>query len=64
MKKKHKTKSKLIGKNVRIVVIIGNISIKYNGILKGLDDWVSIKTKDGTKLINKGNCALIEEAKP
>ncbi len=61
MKKKSKT-SKLIGKPVKIVVIIGNISIKYKGILKKLGDWVSVETKDGIKLINKNNCALIEEA--
>lgn len=63
MKKKRKTKSKLIGKNVRVVVTIGNISIKYKGILKELEKWVSIKTKDGIKLINKSNCAIIEESK-
>jgi hypothetical protein len=63
MKKKSKT-SKLIGKNVRVVVTIGNVSIKYRGILKKLGDWVSIETKEGIKLINKSNCVLIEKAKP
>jgi hypothetical protein len=61
--KKKKTKSKLIGKKVRVVVNIGNLTIKYNGVLKKLNEWVTIKTEDGTKLINKGSCALIEEAK-
>ena len=64
MKKKPKIASKLIGKPAKVVVVIGNISIKYKGILKELGDWVSIETKDGIKLINKSNCALIEEAKP
>jgi hypothetical protein len=63
MKKKSKT-SKLIGKNVKIVVTIGNVSIKYRGILRKLGDWVLIETKEGIKLINKSNCVLIEEAKP
>jgi len=62
MKKKRKT-SKLIGKLVKVVVIIGNVSIRYKGILKELGDWVSIETKEGIKLINKSNCVLIEETK-
>lgn len=61
--KKKRKKVKLIGKEVRVVVNIGNITIKYIGILKNLEDWVQLKTKDGIKLINKSNCILIEELK-
>jgi hypothetical protein len=66
-KRKSEKKSKkvsLVGKEVRVVVHLGNITIKYIGILKSLDDWVQLKTKDGIKLINKGDCVLIEEVKP
>lgn len=59
-----KTVSKLIGKDVRVIVLVGNISIKYKGILKRLGKWVSLETNDGIKLINKSNCVLIEELKP
>ena len=62
-KKKRPSKNILIGKNVRIVVNIGNLTIKYTGILKELGDWVFLKTKDGVKLINKSDCVLIEEIK-
>lgn len=61
MKKKHK--SPLVGKEVRIVVNLGNLTIKYTGILKELDEWVTLKTKEGIKLINKSDCVLIEEVK-
>jgi hypothetical protein len=60
-KKKRPSKSMLIGKDVRIVVNIGNLTIKYTGVLKQLGDWVMIKTKEGVKLINKSDCVLIEE---
>jgi hypothetical protein len=63
MEKKKKRPSVLIGKNVRIVVNIGNLTIKYTGILKELGDWVFLKTKDGVKLINKSDCVLIEEVR-
>ncbi len=66
-KKKTKKKSKkisLIGKEVRVVVHLGNVTIKYIGVLKKLEDWVHLKTKEGIKLINKGDCVLIEEFKP
>ena len=66
-KKKAKKKSKKIspiGKEVRVVVHLGNVTIKYLGTLKGLDEWVVLKTKDGIKLINKGDSVLIEEVKP
>jgi hypothetical protein len=63
-KKDKKTKkSSLVGKNVRVVVHLGNVTIKYLGILQDLDDWVQLKTKDGIKLINKGDAVLIEELK-
>jgi hypothetical protein len=65
-KKKSKKKSKkpsLIGKEVRVVVHLGNVTIKYLGTLQDLKDWVQLKTKDGIKLINKGDCVLIEELK-
>ena len=62
-KKKRHSKSVLLGKEVRIVVNIGNLTIKYIGVLKELGDWVNLKTKDGTKLINKSDCVLIEEVK-
>jgi hypothetical protein len=65
-KKKDKKKTKkpsLVGKNVRVVVHLGNVTIKYLGVLQDLDDWVQLKTKDGVKLINKGDCVLIEELK-
>ena len=64
MKKKVKGKNILVGKEVRVIVIIGNISIKYKGILQKLNGWVKLKTKEGIKLINKNDCALIEEIKP
>lgn len=66
MKKKRKkraTKSVLVGKDVRVVVNLGNLTIKYRGELKELGDWVVIKTKEGVKLINKSDCILIEEFK-
>ena len=62
-KKKKHSKNVLIGKNVRIVVNIGNLTIKYTGVLKELGDWVLIETKEGLKVINKGDCVLIEEIK-
>ena len=63
-KKDKKTKkSSLIGKDVRVVVHLGNVTIKYLGVLQDLDDWVQVKTKDGVKLINKGDCVLIEKLK-
>lgn len=65
-KKKDKKKTKkpsLVGKNVRVVVHLGNVTIKYLGVLQDLDDWVQLKTKDGIKLINKGDCVLVEELK-
>jgi hypothetical protein len=65
-KKKDKKKSKktsLKGKEVRVVVHLGNVTIKYLGVLLDLEDWVQLKTKDGIKLINKGDCVLIEELK-
>jgi len=62
-KKKKAGKSFLIGKDVKIVVNLGNLTIKYRGILKELGDWVVVETKDGIKLINKGDCILIEEFK-
>jgi hypothetical protein len=61
--KKKSKKSSLIGKEVRVVVHLGNVTIKYIGILQDLEDWVHLKTKDGVKLINKGDCVLIEELK-
>ena len=64
MKKKKKSKKNpLKGKDVRVVVNLGNITIKYRGILKRLDDWVVLKTAEGIKLINKSDCILIEEFK-
>jgi hypothetical protein len=62
-KKKKSSKNVLIGKDVRIVVNLGNLTLKYRGILKELDDWVIVKTNEGVKLINKGDCVLIEEFK-
>ena len=62
-KKKKHSKNVLIGKDVRIVVNIGNLTIKYTGILKDLGDWVLLETKEGLKVINKGDCVLIEEIK-
>jgi len=62
-RKRRVTKSSLIGKDVRIVVNLGNITIKYRGILKELGDWVIVDTNEGIKLINKGDCVLIEEFK-
>lgn len=65
MVKKGKSKKfSLIGKEVRVVVHLGNVTIKYTGILKKLEEWVHLKTKEGIKLINKGDCILIEEFKP
>ena len=63
MEKKKKVPNVMIGKEVRVVVNLGNLTIKYTGILKDLGDWVFIKTEEGTKLINKNDCILIEEAK-
>ncbi|MFH0929129.1 MAG: hypothetical protein V1818_02105 [Candidatus Aenigmatarchaeota archaeon] len=63
-KRKSSKKSTLMGKHVRIVVNLGNLTIKYDGILKELDDWVIVDTKEGIKLINKNDCVLIEEFKP
>ena len=63
MEKKKKLPNVLIGKNVRIVVNLGNLTIKYTGVLKDLGDWVLVKTEEGTKLINKSDCVLIEEVK-
>ncbi|MBN2203099.1 MAG: hypothetical protein JW700_02865 [Candidatus Aenigmarchaeota archaeon] len=57
-------KNPLMGKNVRIIVNLGNLTIKYAGVLKQLEDWVMVDTKEGVKLINKGDCVLIEEFKP
>ena len=62
-KKKRATKSVLVGKDVRVVVNLGNLTIKYRGTLKELGDWVVIKNKEGVKLINKSDCILIEEFK-
>jgi hypothetical protein len=62
-KKKKAKKPSLVGRDVRVVVHLGNITIKYLGTLQNLDDWVQLKTKDGVKLINKGDCVLIEELK-
>ena len=63
MEKRKKNKNMLIGKEVRVIVNLGNLTIKYIGILSELDDWVLLKTKEGVKLINKGDCILIEEIK-
>jgi Ni2+-binding GTPase involved in maturation of urease and hydrogenase len=62
-KKKRKSKNALVGKDVRIVVNLGNLTLKYRGILKELNDWVVIETKEGVKLINKSDCVLIEKFK-
>jgi len=62
-KKKRLKKNPLVGKDVRVVVNLGNLTIKYRGILKMLEDWVVLETKDGIKLINKSDCILIEEFK-
>ena len=62
-KKKKHSKNVLIGKDVRIVVNIGNLTIKYMGVLKDVGDWVTLETKEGLKVINKGDCVLIEEIK-
>ena len=62
-KKKRAKKSVLVGKDVRVVVNLGNLTIKYRGTLKELGDWVVIKNKEGVKLINKSDCILIEEFK-
>ncbi|MFH1473377.1 MAG: hypothetical protein ABIE55_00630 [Candidatus Aenigmatarchaeota archaeon] len=64
VKKKKAKKVSLIGKEVRVVVLLGNVTIKYIGILKGSDDWVKLETKEGIKFINKGDTVLIEEFKP
>lgn len=62
-KKKGSKKNPLLGKDVRVVVNLGNMTIKYRGIMKRLDEWVVLDTKDGVKLINKSDCILIEEFK-
>ena len=62
-KKKKSKKNPLQGKDVRVVVNLGNITIKYRGILKKLDEWVVLETENGIKLINKSDCILIEEFK-
>jgi hypothetical protein len=62
-KKAKKKKGDLIGKQVRVVVHLGNVTIKYLGVLQASENWVKLKTKDGIKLINKGDTVLIEELK-
>ena len=63
MEKKKKVPNVMIDKDVRVVVNLGNLTIKYTGVLKDLGDWVLIKTEEGTKMINKNDCILIEELK-
>jgi RNase P/RNase MRP subunit p29 len=51
----------LIGKKVRLIVMLGDISVPFEGILKEVNQWIVLETKGKKKIINKDAVVYAEE---
>jgi hypothetical protein len=52
-----------VGKKVRIIITLGDVTVPYEGILKYVNKWVILETKKGKMVINADSIVLIEEIK-
>ncbi|MEM5829662.1 MAG: hypothetical protein QW040_03105 [Candidatus Aenigmatarchaeota archaeon] len=51
----------LIGKRVRLMVIMGDTTLPFEGILKEVDTWVVLEERGKKKVINKDAVIYVEE---
>jgi|YelNatPaOPRAMG01_1025707.scaffolds.fasta_scaffold01016_38 RNase P/RNase MRP subunit p29 len=51
----------LIGKKVRLIVMLGDTSVPFEGILKEADQWIVLETKGKKKVINRDAVVYAEE---
>lgn len=51
----------LIGKKVRLIVMMGDTSLPFEGILKEADQWIVLEVKGKKKIINRDVVIYAEE---
>jgi RNase P/RNase MRP subunit p29 len=51
----------LIGKKVRLIVMLGDTSLPFEGILKEADQWIVLEMKGKKKVINRDAVVYAEE---
>ncbi|MEM5772788.1 MAG: hypothetical protein QXR09_03190 [Candidatus Aenigmatarchaeota archaeon] len=51
----------LVGKKVRLIVMLGDTSVPFEGILKEADQWIVLEDKGKRKIINKDAVIYAEE---
>ena len=51
----------LVGKRVRMIVWIGNATISIEGILKSIDDWITLEMNGKKRVVNKDSIVYVEE---
>jgi small nuclear ribonucleoprotein (snRNP)-like protein len=53
----------LVGRKVKVIIVLGDVSAPYEGTLKSVDDWIVLETNKGVKFINTDAITLIEEVR-
>lgn len=51
----------LIGKKVRLIVMVGDTSVPFEGILKEVNQWIVLEIKGKKKIINRDAVIYAEE---
>ncbi|MEM5766453.1 MAG: hypothetical protein QW423_02370 [Candidatus Aenigmatarchaeota archaeon] len=51
----------LIGKKVRLIVMMGDISLPFEGILREADAWIVLEDRGKKKIINRDSVIYVEE---
>ncbi|MEM5853527.1 MAG: hypothetical protein QXS37_00535 [Candidatus Aenigmatarchaeota archaeon] len=51
----------LIGKKVKLIAMMGDTSVSFEGILSEVDQWIVIESKGKKRIINRDAVVYVEE---
>jgi RNase P/RNase MRP subunit p29 len=51
----------LIGKNVRIIISMGDTTMPLDGKIKDVNDWITLEVRGKIRIVNKSAVVYVEE---